>query len=133
LKVWLSCLHLGMEGYRTLLREDIALARRAFERFDAEPDFEAHTCQLSITTYRYVPKHLRGGLGEGGTEDRLDALNDAILDRIEKSGEYFVSRAMIRGRLAQRLCIVNFRTTAADVDAFPAFVRRLGEEVDAQR
>jgi glutamate/tyrosine decarboxylase-like PLP-dependent enzyme len=133
LKVWLSCLHVGTEGYRTLLREDIALARRAFERFDAEPDFEAHTCQLSITTYRYVPEHLRGGLGESETEDRLDALNDAILDRIEKSGEYFVSRAMIRGRLAQRLCIVNFRTTAADVDAFPAFVRRLGEEVSAQR
>jgi len=133
LKVWLSCQHLGVEGYRTLLREDIALARRAFERFEAAPDFEAHTCQLSITTYRYVPEHLRIVLGESETEDRLDALNDAILDRMEKSGEYFVSRAMIGGRLAQRLCIVNFRTTAADVDAFPAFVRRLGEEVSAQR
>ena len=38
---------------------------------------------------------------------------------------------MIDGRFALRTCIVNFRTTRADVEAVPGIVVRVGREVDA--
>jgi hypothetical protein len=37
---------------------------------------------------------------------------------------------VVRGRYVLRACIVNFNTTAADVDALPEIVARLGRETD---
>ena len=36
---------------------------------------------------------------------------------LQRGGEIFVSNAVIGGRYALRACIVNFHTTAADVEA----------------
>jgi aromatic-L-amino-acid decarboxylase len=128
LKVWLSCQHLGMDGHRKLISEDIALARYAYDVFDRESDLEALTCYLSITTFRYVPERLVGRLGQEGAEEELDAMNHELLEQIERSGEYFVSQAVVNGQFALRMCIVNFRTTVKDIDGFPEFVRRLAGE-----
>ena len=37
---------------------------------------------------------------------------------------------MIDGRYLLRACIVNFRTTEADIDALPGIVVRHGRELD---
>jgi hypothetical protein len=37
---------------------------------------------------------------------------------------------VVGGRFVLRACIVNFRTTLADVEALPALVARLGREAD---
>ena len=131
LKVWRACQHLGMDGHRTLISEDIQLARYAYELFDREPDFEALTCHLSITTFRYVPEEFVGHVGEEAAEQELEARNRQLLERIERSGEYFVSQAIVNDRFALRMCIVNFRTTAADIEEFPGFVRRMAAEAEA--
>lgn len=129
LKVWLSFRHLGAAGHRQLIREDIQLARRAFETLRRQEDFEVFTQNLSITTFRYVPSELRSRIGDPAVEAQLNELNQAILNSLETSGEYFVSRAIIGGRFALRLCVVNFRTTEADIDGLPGFVRKLGENL----
>ena len=38
---------------------------------------------------------------------------------------------MVNGRFALRACIVNFRTSMADIDALPTLLARLGREADA--
>lgn len=129
LKVWLSARHLGMEGHEALIREDIQMARYAYEQFTDQPDFEALTCHLSITTFRYVPRALRHRVGEPDVEVYLNELNQEVLNRIEAGRAYFLSRAFTGGRFSLRLCIVNFRTTPADIDGFPAYVRRMAENV----
>ena len=48
---------------------------------------------------------------------------------MQKSGELFVSNAMIDGIYLLRACIVNFRTTFADVQAVPEIVAKLGKKV----
>ena len=35
---------------------------------------------------------------------------------VQRDGDSYLSNAIIDGRFALRACIVNFRTTAADVD-----------------
>jgi len=95
-----------------------------------EPEFEAFTQHLSITTFRYVPRDLRPTLGATATEEYLQQLNQELLSRVERSGEAFLSNAMIDGRFALRACIVNFRTSQADIEALLPLLTRLGAETD---
>jgi hypothetical protein len=64
------------------------------------------------------------------TEDYLQRLNQEILTRVERSGEAFLSNAVVDGRYALRVCIVNFRTSLADIEALPPLLARLGQEAD---
>ena len=59
----------------------------------------------------------------------LNERNDRLLDRIQKSGELFLSNAIIDGKFALRACIVNFRTQSKDIAAIPAIVLRLSESL----
>lgn len=129
LKVWLALQHAGRSGYRRMIGDDIALARRLHERVQAHPELEAVTQSLSITTFRYVPTSLRDAAGTTEGEARLNALNEALLEEIQASGEAFVSNAVVRGKFLLRACLVNFNTTAADIDALPGIVAELGSRV----
>jgi len=129
LKVWLSFRHLGAAGYRRLIREDIQLARYAYELLSRSENFEVFTNNLSITTFRYVPPALWAVRYEPEVETQLNELNQAILNAIEISGKYFVSKAIINGRFTLRLCVVNFRTTAQDMEALPGFVQDIADSI----
>jgi len=129
LKVWLALRQVGREGYVKMLGDDIALAEALAERVKRHEELELATRELSIATFRYVPRGLAGGVGPNGAY--LDKLNEAILGKIQKGGEAFVSNALVRGRFMLRACIVNFRTTIADVEALTEIVVRLGRELDA--
>jgi hypothetical protein len=37
---------------------------------------------------------------------------------------------MVNGRFALRACIVNFRTSQADIEALPPLLARIGHEAD---
>jgi aromatic-L-amino-acid/L-tryptophan decarboxylase len=132
LKVWLALQHAGASGYRKMIQDDIALARRLYHLAAAHPQLEALTHNLSITTLRYVPADLRPTLGIQSTEDYLNDLNQHLLAAIEESGEAFISNAVLPGgKYALRACIVNFRTSAADIEALSHLIVRLGRQVDA--
>lgn len=65
-------------------------------------------------------------------EDYLNRLNQDLLTRVEKSGEAFLSNALVGGRFALRACIVNFRTQLADIEALPSLLSRLGRRADEE-
>jgi glutamate/tyrosine decarboxylase-like PLP-dependent enzyme len=114
-----------------MIGDDIRLSREMHAQMAAHPEMEACTQSLSISTFRYVPTDLRGEVGGAAVERYLNALNEALLERIQQSGDAFVSNAVVGGRYLLRACIVNLNTTAADVAALPDLVVRLGREVDA--
>jgi glutamate/tyrosine decarboxylase-like PLP-dependent enzyme len=130
LKVWLALQQIGREGYARLIAEDIQLSREMYRGMAEHPELEALTQSLSITTFRYVPPGIPGGDEEA--EKYLNKLNGEVLDRLQRSGEAYVSNAVIGGKFALRACIVNFRTSLQDVEALPALVVRLGREADAE-
>jgi aromatic-L-amino-acid decarboxylase len=132
LKVWLALRHAGAAGYRRMIADDMRLSRRLAAAVERHSELQLTTQALSITTFRYVPVDLQSKLGEADIEQHLDALNRAVLDRVQKGGEAFVSNAVIRGRYVLRACIVNFHTRPADVDAVPEIVARVGRAVDAE-
>ncbi len=130
LKVWLGLRLAGREGYRAMIAEDMALARRLFEAAGRHAELEAATLGLSITTFRYVPEDMAAPAGRD--EAYLDRLNTALLDRLQRGGEAYLSNAVVRDRFLLRSCIVNFRTSAGDVDAVPELVARIGRALDRE-
>ena len=115
LKVWMGLKATGRQGLIQTIAEDIALARQLFDEVQKYPELEALTTSLSITTFRYNPP---------GTADP-NTLNERLLDRIQKSGELFLSNAIIEGQFALRACIVNFRTQPHHIAEIPKIVLRL--------
>ena len=113
-----------------MIGDDMRLARHLHELVRQHPEFEAMTQHLSITTFRYVPRDLRPARQTPEGEEYLQRLNQELLTRIERSGEAFLSNAVVGGRFALRACIVNFRTSLADIEALLPLLSRLGKEVD---
>jgi glutamate/tyrosine decarboxylase-like PLP-dependent enzyme len=132
LKVWLALQQAGAAGYRKMIQDDITLARYLYDLAVDHPELEAITHHLSITTLRYVPQELRAGVGSEQTEVYLNELNRRLLEAIEKSGEAFISNAVIAGKYALRFCIVNFRTSAGDIETMPQLVANLGRRIHAE-
>ena len=128
LKVWLGLRQAGRAGYREMISDDIRLARELHRRVQAEPRLQALTQQLSISTFRYVPEDLRP---RSETVDTyLNDLNEELLHRLKGGGEVYLSNAVVDGTFALRACIVNFRTSLADVEAVPGIVLRHGDATD---
>ncbi|HEU4723711.1 MAG TPA: hypothetical protein VFU59_00295, partial [Candidatus Eisenbacteria bacterium] len=63
---------------------------------------------LSVVCFRAAPK---------GVDDRLelDALNADLLERVNGSGEVYLSATRLREAMALRLAVGNIRTNAAHV------------------
>jgi glutamate/tyrosine decarboxylase-like PLP-dependent enzyme len=132
LKVWLALQQAGAAGYREMIQDDITLARYLYDLATDQPELEALTHNLSITTLRYVPRELRHELGSEQTEEYLNELNQRLLEAIEKSGEAFISNAVIAGKYALRFCIVNFRASASDIERMPQLVTHFGRRIHAE-
>ncbi|MFB3922897.1 MAG: hypothetical protein ACE145_14325 [Terriglobia bacterium] len=62
----------------------------------------------------------------------MNKLNHELLTRLQRSGETFLTNAVIRGKFVLRACFVNFHSTLADVEALPEIVTRIGVEVDRE-
>lgn len=128
LKVWLALQQVGREGYIQMISDDIQLARELYRRITDYTEIEALTQSLSITTFRFVPTDLKSP--NEGADEYLNRLNLELLTRLQASGRFYLSNAVIGGKYALRACIVNFRTSAADVEALLPFVAELGRDVD---
>jgi aromatic-L-amino-acid/L-tryptophan decarboxylase len=129
LKVWLALRQVGRDGYLKMIGDDIRLAGHLYELASAHPELEAVSLNLSIATFRYVPRDLRSRVGAPEVERYVNDLNQRLLTALEKSGEAFLSNAVVDGKFVLRACVVNFNTTIADIQAVPALVSRLGGQM----
>jgi aromatic-L-amino-acid/L-tryptophan decarboxylase len=130
LKVWLALRQAGREGYVRMIADDIRLSQALFRIAGEHPELEALTQNLSIATFRYVPRGLETGSKQ--VEDYLNKLNEELMNRLQRGGEAFLTNAVIRGKFVLRACFVNFKSALADVEAVSKIVARIGAEVDAE-
>ncbi len=111
LKLWLALRYYGFEAFRESIRKDLANARRLAEAIVDKPELQlAAPVELSAVCFRYL------GAGEM-SETELNRLNSTILKRVVERGRVYLSNATLRGKFCLRACIVNHRTTDADIDA----------------
>ncbi|MFS8637102.1 MAG: pyridoxal-dependent decarboxylase [Gemmatimonadota bacterium] len=108
LKLWFVLRYFGTEGIANRLREHVRLARLFASLVDESEDFERlMPVPMSVVVFRYRPA--------GADEAELEALNAALLERLNATGEVFLSHTRVNGKFALRLAIGNLRTTESHV------------------
>jgi glutamate/tyrosine decarboxylase-like PLP-dependent enzyme len=133
LKIWLGFQEAGAIGYRRMIADDIELAHKLHEFVGKQELLEQGTVSLSITTFRFVPADLRvGSATDPAVTGYLNELNARIVTEVRLGGRAFISNAHIGDLYLLRACIVNFRTTLADVKALPELIVRLGRDLDTR-
>jgi aromatic-L-amino-acid decarboxylase len=101
LKLWAVLRCYGREGLQARIREAIRLAELFEGWVRAEPGWELCAPRpFSVVCFR---------------REGSDAENEALLERVNRSGEIFVSHTRLDGRYVLRLAIGNERTTEEDV------------------
>jgi aromatic-L-amino-acid/L-tryptophan decarboxylase len=121
LKLWLSLRYHGLASFREAIRHDLAMARYLATLIKKQSELELLApIPLSAVCFRYC----------AGTE--ADTLNSRILQAVIRRGKVFLSNASIHGRFALRACIVNHRTTHADVEQVVSELLAVGRELTAR-
>lgn len=112
LKLWLSLRYHGIDAFRESIRQDLELAQALRRAIEAEPALEMLAMgSLSAVCFRFVGKD-----AAKLDPEQLDAANAKILRRVvHDRGRVYISNASIHGQFALRACIVNHRSTKADV------------------
>jgi glutamate/tyrosine decarboxylase-like PLP-dependent enzyme len=107
LKVFMSLLVAGWDGYAAVLRHQIAMGDRLRERLIAGRWHILNATPLPIVCFDDTTRVSR-------QEDHLKTILQQVLD----SGRAWISLTSLDGRIpALRACITNYRTGEADVDA----------------
>jgi glutamate/tyrosine decarboxylase-like PLP-dependent enzyme len=124
LKLWLSLRYHGLKAFRQQIDNDLECASHLATLIDANADLKLLApVPLSAVCFRFIPQ------SSALSNDELDALNLRILTTVQRRGRVFISNATIDGRFALRACVVNHRTTRADVEAVISEVLETGEEL----
>jgi aromatic-L-amino-acid decarboxylase len=101
LKLWTVLRCYGRDGLQRLIREHVRLAGLFEDWVRAEPGWELCAPRpLSVVCFRL----------EG-----TDAENEALMERVNATGEIFISHTKLNGRFVLRLAVGNARTTEDDV------------------
>ncbi len=109
LKLWFVLRYFGANGIADRLREHLRMAKALQGWVDEADDWDRLAPVLfSVVAFRYHP----AGVDD---EQELERLNAAVLDRVNATGEVFMSHTKVRGRYAIRIAIGNLRTTQAHV------------------
>jgi aromatic-L-amino-acid decarboxylase len=102
LKLWFVIRSYGVEGLQAMVREHIRLAALVREWVEADGRFELLApVDLGLVCFR---------LNDGRDETALDALNRALLERVNAAGPVFLTHTTLRGKFTIRL-VVGQRTT----------------------
>jgi aromatic-L-amino-acid/L-tryptophan decarboxylase len=103
LKLWMTLRYFGRVGLADRIREHVRLSHRFAEWVGAADEWEVVApVPFSTVCFRHR--------GANGSDDVADRLNQHILDRVNDSGEVFLSHTRLAGRLVLRLAVGNLRT-----------------------
>jgi aromatic-L-amino-acid decarboxylase len=108
LKLWFVLRYYGSIGLQARIREHIRLAGLFAGWVDADPRFERLApTPFSTVVFRYCPP--------GTSAEAADAASMRLLERLNLTGEVFLSHTRVKGKYGIRLAIGNIRTTEAHV------------------
>ncbi len=117
LKLWFVIRSYGVAGLQEMIRAHIALARGLFEEVSGESAFEIMSpLRLALFSFRFHPANV-------DDEAALDALNEELLQKLNDSGELYLTQNRVRGRYAIRFSIGQTGTQKAHVEAAWAKIR----------
>ena len=116
LKLWFVIRHYGIEGLQHHIREHVRLAQQFAEWVRQDKRFElAAPAPLNLVCFR----HKAGG-----------AANQAIMDRLNRSGDLFLTHTKLDGKLTLRLCVGQTNTKGRHVETAWKRIREEAAKLD---
>jgi aromatic-L-amino-acid decarboxylase len=102
LKLWFVIRHYGIEGLQHHIRQHVALAQQFAEWVRKDDRFElAAAVPLNLVCFR----HKAG-----------DDANQRLMDRLNRSGDIYLTHTKLNGKLTLRLCVGQTHTQARHVE-----------------
>jgi glutamate/tyrosine decarboxylase-like PLP-dependent enzyme len=112
LKLWMAFKFMGKSGYAETVERHLELTRHFAARLDELPDFaRVGEIETAVCCFRYLPERFRAL----DPEDQ-DRIQQALQQRIEKSGKAFFPSTILHGRRALRVNINSYLTERRHVD-----------------
>lgn len=109
LKLWMIMRYFGQEGLAARIHEHRRLAQLLKQWIEESPDFEiVAPVHFSLVCFRAHPR---------GTNDetQLNHLNEALMNRINADGHFFLSHTKLHGQTTIRVAIGNLHMTEQDI------------------
>ncbi len=120
LKIWMALKFLGTSGYAEIIERQIELTRYFAKRIDGLKDFKrAGEVETAVCCFRFLPEAARE-LNAAAQ----DALQRELQQRIERSGEAWISTTVLKGRRALRVNVNSFLTEQRHIDDLLELVAR---------
>jgi aromatic-L-amino-acid/L-tryptophan decarboxylase len=125
LKLWFSLQYHGFSAFRKSIEKDLRHAQRLAASINKNAQLQLLApVELSVVCFRYLGN-------EKLSEFELNQLNNEILQRVIRRGHVYLSNATLQSKFCLRACIVNHRTTDADIDSICAEVLAAAQELQA--
>jgi aromatic-L-amino-acid/L-tryptophan decarboxylase len=115
LKLWFVIRHYGVEGLQHHIREHVRLAQQFAEWVRKDDRFElAAPVPLNLVCFRH-----KGG----------DSINQGIMNRLNRSGDLFLTHTKLNGKLTLRMSIGQTHTQSRHVEKAWKRIREEAERV----
>jgi len=122
LKLWFVIRTYGVEGIQKMVRTHIEYAQKLAESIRNERDFEILApAPLTLICFRYKPH----GISD---EDDLERLNSSILEKINSTGDLYLTHTKVSGKYAIRIVVSQTYVTRETVDRAWELIRRVCHE-----
>ncbi len=108
LRMWLPLILLGTKPFQDALDEKLLLARYFHREIEALGFEVGPAPDLSIVTFRWAPP--------GVSPERIDQMNQEIVDGMKRDGRIFLSSTLIDGRFTIRMAALALRTHRRTID-----------------
>jgi len=125
LKLWMAFKAMGKRGYEETVDGHLELTEYLASRLDEQPDFErVGEIETAVCCFRYLPGRVRAL-----SETDQDRVQQALQQRIEKSGRAFFPSTVLHGRRALRVNINSYLTERRHLDDLVELLASEGQEL----
>jgi aromatic-L-amino-acid decarboxylase len=122
LKLWMAFKFMGQSGYAETVEHHLELTRHFANCLDELPDFErVGEIETAVCCFRYLPDRVRAL-----SPDDQDRVQQALQQRVEKSGKAFFPSTILHGRRALRVNINSYLTERRHVDDLVELLKQEG-------
>ncbi|HNY11170.1 MAG TPA: aminotransferase class I/II-fold pyridoxal phosphate-dependent enzyme [Candidatus Wallbacteria bacterium] len=111
LKLWFVIRSFGTEGLREKVRSHINLAQYFADRLSKNGNFEILAPHpFALVCFRYKPAGVTG-------EEKINAINEKVMNDLNKTGKLFLSHTKLNGNFAIRFCCSQTNVEKRHIDA----------------
>jgi glutamate/tyrosine decarboxylase-like PLP-dependent enzyme len=125
LKLWMALKFMGREGYAKVIERQIELTDYLARRIDLLTDFKGvGQVETAVCCFKFQPVGLANS--DGAEQDRLQ---QRLQQKIERSGEAWITTTVLNGRRALRVNINSFLTERRHIDDLVELLQRMSKDL----